>query len=476
MGRDLQLRLIVTHLAVSLVALILVGVTFAVVLNAKVSNAHESDLRVETTALAQHLNRALASNVSTNGLQNLIRDNSRLMGKRIVLLDSAGYIRYDSRTWTPFSTGKWRTADLKALGLGHGASVAQGINLGYQAPLRVNRRIVGAVALMIAAPDGQNAWTAIVPLLLMVLGGLIVVWVVVGAYFARSLTRPLRQVSRALTVVGDGRYDQPIPEEGWSEARELARRYNAMVVEVARSHQTLRDFMAGAAHELKTPVALLSGYARALEDGTAARGGAVEDAVRTIRVEGEHLARIVDQLFALASLDADAEALTPRTCRPDLLADEIGARLRLRALNQGTSFHIDVPEALPTCVWDADRVQSALTNLVENALDYTGAGDTVSLRGRPVAGEIVFEVVDTGSGIPPDDLPHLFDRFYRGRDSVRQNGHAGLGLALVAEVVRRHGGTVEVRSRVGEGSMFTVMLPRRASGATRVPTGELVPA
>lgn len=477
MGRDLQLRLIISHLAVSLVALFLVGITLTVVMNNRVSSAHESDLRVETTALALHINHALKNpNLLTSQLQSQIQSYSRLMGKHIVVVNPYGYILYDSSQPTPFSMGKWSAADQKALDTGRSAQLQDGTTLGYQAPLWINRHRYGAVALMISAPDGQNAWTTTVPVLLLALGGLIVVWVLLGTYFARSLTRPLRQVSRALTVAGGGHYDQPIPEEGWSEARELARRYNAMVAEVARSHQTLRDFMASAAHELKTPVALLSGYARALEDGTAARGGAVEDAVRTIRQEGEHLARIVDQLFALASLDAEAETVTPRTCRPDLLAQEVGSTLRLHALNHGTTLSIDAPDTLPICVWDADRVQSALMNLAENALDYTGTGGAVSIAARALDDDIVFEVTDTGCGIVSDDLPHVFDRFYRGRNSVRRDGHAGLGLALVSEVARRHGGRVGVSSRVGEGTTFTLTLPRHASAPTHHRAGELVSA
>jgi len=301
MAHDLQLRLILTYGGVTLAALLLLGSVFTAVLATSVSGAHVHDMQSETSSLAAQLDGALAHRARRGAIQRLIRHDSALLGKRIILLDRQGHARYDSAHWTPFSRGSWRMVDLSALRHGRWARLQGGGRFGLQSPLLVHGREVGAVALVVGSADTGIPWGEIFPRLLAVLAALLLVWLAIAILFARSLSRPLRHVSAGLVRVKDGDYDRAVPEEGWSEARSLARRYNQMVAEVARSRQLQRDFVANAAHELKTPVALVAGFARSLADGTAQRDGAVGDAVKYIRTESEYLARVVDQLFALAS-------------------------------------------------------------------------------------------------------------------------------------------------------------------------------
>jgi signal transduction histidine kinase len=461
MAHDLQLRLILTYGGVTLAALLLLGSVFTAVLATSVSSAHVHDMQAETSALAAQLDRAFAHGARRQAIQRLIRHDSALLGKRIILLDRQGHARYDSAHWTRFSRGSWRMVDLAALRHGRWARLQGGGRFGLQSPLLVHGREVGAVALVVTSADTGIPWAEILPRLLGVLSALLLAWLVIAISLARSLSRPLRHVSAGLMRVKDGEYDRPVPERGWSEARSLARRYNEMVAEVARSRQLQRDFVANAAHELKTPVALVAGFARSLADGTAQRDGAVDDAVKYIRIESEHLARVVDQLFALASLDADTEALSCVPCRPDGILRQTVIRFGEQALARGKFITVECGPDIPTCLWDEERVASALTNLITNALEHAGSSETVVARVARAGGAVVIEVEDSGDGIASDDLPHIFDRFYRGRGR-RVDGHAGLGLALVHEIVERHGGVVRVQSRVGKGTRFTLTLPIEA--------------
>jgi signal transduction histidine kinase len=230
-----------------------------------------------------------------------------------------------------------------------------------------------------------------------------------------------------------------------------------MVAEVARSRQAQRDFLASAAHELKTPVTLVAGFARALSDGTARREGAEDDAVEYIQTESAHLVHVVDELFALAKLDADAGALVPAPCRVEALLHATARRFAGASLSRGVAIEVDCGSHIPLCVWDEEQVTSALSNLLGNALEHAGS-DTIAVRACVSEGGVTIEVEDWGRGIPPGDLPHIFDRFYRGQ-SRRGDGHAGLGLALVREIAERHGGSVSVRSGVAEGTCFALTLP-----------------
>jgi len=463
MASDLQLRLILTHLSVLLVALLLLGGAFTAILTDRVTAAHQSDLRYETSSLAGQLDHLLARNARTTQLQRLIRHDSDLMGKRIILLDGHGRVRYDSSHWTPFSRGTWRLVDLRAAQGDHSANMESSDRFGWQTPLLVHGRVAGAVALVITSAGTAPPWRQILPALVAVFGLVLLAWGVIGVYLVRSLIRPLRQVSHALVLAREGQYDHPVPEEGWSEARGLARRYNELVAEVARSQQLLRDFMANAAHELKTPVALIAGFARSLGDGTAQRGNAVDDAVQYIQTESEHLAQVVEQLFALASLDADADALILTPCEPDDLLRQVVDRFTARAAQEDKRLSCEIVGALLTCRWDTQRMTSALTNLLANALDYTPRGGTIVAQAAMQGSDVLFSVRDAGCGIPADEVAHIFDRFYRGRGSQRSQGHAGLGLAMVQEVAQRHSGTVAVESQLGTGSCFTLCLPAHAA-------------
>lgn len=460
MKHDLRVRLLLTYFGVSVAALVLLGSVFTAVLGTSVSAAHVHDMRAETSSLAGQLERALAAGARRSTIQRLIRRDSVLLGKRIILLDRAGRARFDSARWTPFSRGSWRMVDLSALRRGQWASLQGKDRFGLQSPLIVHGHEVGAVALVITSVDTGVPWRQILAPLFAVLGALLLVWLAVSFLLARSLSHPLRQISAGLIRVKHGEYDRPIPEEGWSEARSLARRYNDMVAEVARSRKSQYDFVANASHELKTPVALVAGFARSLTDGTARRDDAVAEAVRYIQSESEHLARVVDQLFALASLDANAGAMIYASCQPETILRQSIARFDWQARSRGISFEVRCDAPLPACVWDEERIAAAVSNVICNALEHSGS-TLIRTRAFYTGSAVVFEVRDSGTGIPPDDLAHVFDRFYRGGGS-RIDGHAGLGLALVVEVVERHGGAVEVESTVGEGTCFTISLPLHA--------------
>jgi signal transduction histidine kinase len=457
MTHDLQLRLVLTYCGVTLVAFVLLGSVFTAVLVTSVSSAHLNDMRAETSSLATQLDRAFAENARRGTIQRMIRRDSTLLGKRIILLDREGHARFDSAHLTPFSRGTWRMVDLAALLHGRWARLQSGGRVGLQSPLLVRGRQVGAVALVTTSADTGIPWGQISAPLLGVLGALLLVWLVIAFALARSLSRPLRRVSAGLIRVKDGEYGRPIPEEGWSEARSLARFYNEMVAEVARSRQLQRDFVANAAHELKTPVALVTGFARSLTDSTAQRDGAISEAVEYIQTESAHLARVVDQLFDLASLDADSGSTLRLPCQPDIILRQTVARFSGQTLAHGTTVEVECGPDIPVCLWDEQWVVSALTNLISNALEHSG-GEVIRTRAFRAGPAMTFEVEDSGSGIAAGDLSHIFERFYRGRGR-RVDGHAGLGLALVREVAERHSGTVEVQSREGEGTRFTLTLP-----------------
>jgi signal transduction histidine kinase len=207
-----------------------------------------------------------------------------------------------------------------------------------------------------------------------------------------------------------------------------------------------RQLMADVAHELRTPLAILQGRVEGLLDGVYPRDDAQ---LEQLLDETRHLARLVEDLRTLANAEAGALDLRKEAVDlAELIRDVAGSFER--------RVDVDVPDELPDIDVDPVRIREVLLNLVTNAVRHTAADGVVSIRAAAEPGKIVIRVADTGSGIAPDELPKIFDRFYKGAASRG----SGLGLAIARNLVLAHGGTIHATSRVGEGTTITVSLPR----------------
>jgi signal transduction histidine kinase len=279
-----------------------------------------------------------------------------------------------------------------------------------------------------------------------------------GLLLAGLIVKPLREMTAVARRLAAGDYKQRVAVQSQDEVSELAAAFNEMAAGLAATERMRRDLVANVAHELRTPLTSIEGYMEALEDGVFP---ADPTTYRRIRDEAARLRRLVEDLSALAKAEApDDWARAP--VRLDRLAAEATKTLRPRFEAEGVMLAADLPADGALILGDADRLRQALDNLLDNALRHTPPGGRVIVRVQPADGFARLTVADTGHGIVPEDLPHIFERFYRGDKSrARTTGGAGIGLTIVKHVVERHGGRIEVESAPGRGSMFTVVLPLR---------------
>ena len=211
------------------------------------------------------------------------------------------------------------------------------------------------------------------------------------------------------------------------------------------------------AHDLRTPLTVIRGYAEALRDGDLPSSAATFE---TIYQEAEHLSYLIEDLRTLSLVDAGELTLNRQAVSPKDLLERTAAAHLPQAQQSGVTLHVDASVSLPSIHIDSDRLAQVLGNLVSNALRYTPERGQITLAARRQADGVQLTVQDTGVGIAPDDLPHIFDRFYRGDDARETNeGESGLGLAIAKSLVEAHGGTISVTSTLGEGSVFAVALP-----------------
>lgn len=277
-------------------------------------------------------------------------------------------------------------------------------------------------------------------------------------FFTRQALSPIRGLSSAARKLGSGDLTYRVPQVRNDEIGELAHTFNEMASDLESAELNRRRMTADIAHELRTPLTNIQGYLEAIMDGVVKPDS---DTIRSLHSQTVHLSRLVDDLRLLSV--AEAGALRLETT-PDSLASvlkETARSFQPRAAELGITFEVPVPANLPTVELDRTRMRQVIANLVENALQHTPGGGTVTVSAEQVDDDTVaFSVSDTGNGIPEHELERIFDQFYRVDPSRnRSTGGVGLGLTIVKRLVEAHHGTLMVSSTVGEGTVFTVELP-----------------
>jgi two-component system sensor histidine kinase BaeS len=269
----------------------------------------------------------------------------------------------------------------------------------------------------------------------------------------RRVTAPIDDFMEAVGRVTEGDLTARVSARGPRDARALGRAFNSMVERLQQSEAQRRSLLADVTHELRTPLTVMQGHLEGVLDGVYP---ADREHLAPILDEMRVLGRLIDDLRTLAQ--AESGTLTLRREPTDLgvLVGEVAASFRPEAEAAGVTLEVDVADDLPLLAVDPVRLREVLTNLVANALRYTPQGGRVRIGGKATeGGGVELAVSDTGAGIPPEALPHIFDRFYKSADS----GGSGLGLAIARNLVNTHGGTLEAESHLGQGTTMRVKLP-----------------
>jgi signal transduction histidine kinase len=269
----------------------------------------------------------------------------------------------------------------------------------------------------------------------------------------RRAARPIDDLLEAAGRVAEGDYTIRVTESGPREARALAGAFNAMAARLQAQTEQRRELLADVTHELRTPLTVIQGNLEGLIDGVYPRDDA---RLEMILDETRVLARLIDDLRTLALSESGALKLQKTPTELNVLASETVTAFRTQADALGVELRLEAAPEMPAVNVDPARMREVLSNLIANALRYTPQGGTVRVGcERQEGGGVSLSVSDTGLGIAPDDLPRIFDRFYKSPDSPG----SGLGLAIAKNLVEAHGGSIQAESEVGRGTTVRARLP-----------------
>ena len=269
----------------------------------------------------------------------------------------------------------------------------------------------------------------------------------------RRISMPIDELIAAADRIAQGDYAVRVKEQGPPEVRSLGRVFNGMARRLKDIDEQRRNLLADITHELRTPITVIQGNIEGVLDGVYA---ADEAHLKSILEEIQRLSHLVDDLRTLALAESGALQLEKEPTDLAVLVGETVAGLRAQADEAGVSLETDLPADAALVTVDPERLRQVLTNLLMNALRHTLAGGRICVRFEVVQpDEARISVEDTGIGIRPEDLPYIFDRFYKSKDSTGM----GLGLAIARNLVQAHGGSIQASSQPGKGAVFTITLP-----------------
>jgi signal transduction histidine kinase len=280
---------------------------------------------------------------------------------------------------------------------------------------------------------------------------------IVGNFTFRRFGRPMTQIFLAIDSIAEGDLSVRVPEHYPRQFGQLARRFNHMVSELERAEQQRRNLTADIAHELRTPLHIIQGNLEGMIDGVYEP---TSENINNTLDETKLLSRLVNDLQTLSLAEAGQLPLHPtRFLLTDLIQD-LTSSFSSQAATLGIDLKTNIADPSQEITADYDRLNQVLSNLISNALRHTPKDGTILLNTESTEGKIRIMVQDTGEGISAEDIPFIFDRFWRSDKSRLGRVNSGLGLAIAKQLIQAHDGTIEAQSEIGKGARFVIEIPQ----------------
>lgn len=440
----LQFRLLS---AFTLVILMTIGIVLFLINQATQDEIHrfkERTDQIRAGRMELELTRYYLQQGDWKGIQPFLKQWGNLYGQRIILTDTKGMVVADSEGDL---LGKIYDTDIPGKFL-HLPWRKGAIGTLYITPESQMEVDLAATQILLRAIGRFFLWGGLVS---------IVIALIMTYFLSRRVLAPVKALTSTAKQLGNGDLAQRVQVKDRGELGELADTFNSMAADLERAEQLRKNMVADIAHELRTPLSNLKGYLEAIREGVIKPD---INAIRSLDEEATMLSRLVDDLQELNLAEAGKLTLVLRAENIGKLIKQIVAGIQTQVTKKGLSLSVSLPDKLPLVNVDSQRISQVLYNLLENALGHTFRGDTITVTAEQKDYCLEVAIIDTGAGIPAQDLPNIFERFYRvDKSRSRATGGSGLGLTIAKRIVEAHGGKIEAQSELKKGSRFSFTLP-----------------
>ncbi len=455
MIHSLRFRLLIAFLAVILVTIGTVSLFVSLRTSGEIGRFEERREEAHFARLLYSLTRYYSEQGDWAGIQSKVEEMGNLYGRRIVLTDRDGMVIADSEGELIGQT--YQPSSERALLLPTFPSPPHPF-------LPPPPTITEASGTVYIGPESStdpasprflsHSITQFILWGCLIGGGVALVMTLV---LSRRILSPIKALTKAARRLGRGDFSQRLELKDRGEVGELARAFNSMASDLERAEQLRRNMVADVAHELRTPLSNIRGYLEAVNDGLMKPDAA---AIKSLNEEASRLSRLVDELQELSLAEAGELKLECQSGDITELLNRSVSAFQAQTAAKGISLSLDLGGELPPVNIDSRRIAQVLYNLLDNAMAHTESGGAITISALREGDRVEVAVTDTGAGIPDEDLPYIFERFYRvDKSRARATGGSGLGLTIAKGLVEAHGGEVKVRSEPGKGSRFSFTIP-----------------
>ena len=475
--RSLYNQMLVTYLTVTLSMLLLTGVAVSLLLRSYAMRERKDAISRELTVVSQMYANLLTGIVSAESVDNELTLIARHYDGLIQIIDQTGVARsYASDPkWNEVNAVAYTDAERNAMLGSAGLFNKSGLQFSQEKkPFRTLSAVLPA-----ESADGNAAYcvrfftdisdmgvamrTGYLEILLIILVAVLLSVVVVN-YTTTRLTKPFLEINDTVQKYSKGDYNIRIPVGDSKEASQLATSFNAMADQLKDLEATRRSFVANVSHELRSPLTSIKGFLEAMQDGTIDRRD-YDKYIDVVLSETRRMAAMVNDLLDLARIESGKTALRLEVFDINELIRRTLLTFEARIYEK--SMEVDVKFAIEQCYVEADNTQigQVLRNIIDNAIKYSPEHSRLRIATYALKREAYVSISDSGQGIPEEDVPHVFDRFYKvekAHTPTHQSG-TGLGLSIVKRIIDQHGQTITLKSARGKGSTFTFTLKRAPS-------------
>ncbi|HEY9061710.1 MAG TPA: ATP-binding protein [Pseudobacteroides sp.] len=459
-------KLLTNFILTIVICLAIAGISLSFVIRNYISEQKENELVLKAQVIAQSTKHFFVKNENPHDYINTINHLDSNLGTEVWAVDENGIVIAAAAEHLNCEGSKLSSAELKEMQSGR-LTVSNGYSEYFKDPvIRVTtpiidkNKVIGAVIVYSPVKGIDEATRRLVFMMIFAAIISLSIALIFCIYTSKKIAKPVQKMAEASMEVADGNKFTHVPiSTEFKEFNQLAGSFNHMLERIEQNEKRMKDFVGNVSHELKSPLTSIKGFIEALIDGKGKTAERTQKFLSIMDKEANRLIKLIDDLLILCKADSIVK-VEPQKINIIKLIQEVITNFEVNAHQKLVSFKLDCASKLLYAKVEPHSLKQIMINLLDNAIKYSPENSQILVTVSPNSNEVEISITDRGPGIPEEDIPNIWDRFYRvDKARSRETGGTGLGLAIVKELIDKNGGEISVKSNIGKGTTFKFKLP-----------------